>query len=803
MLTCKYMENRDPQVVSWESTGDRLRIRTIRYSDETDTPGILELIPLRNSLVRVRYTESAFDEQPSISLVPVEAQAEWSVEESEDCLHVRTGSLEARVTKATSRIEWLTADGEPVAAETEDRGKWLKRVAVERMKWSADTRLEIEETADGLKQRLKGKGTRVFDRHAYESTLRFQLAPGEAIYGLGQHENGIFDYSCREEFLYQANMKVAIPTFLSNRGYAIHQDQHCFAHVTGDGEAFTFWSEAVPQLDYFFIYGPEFDDLVRGVRLLTGTPPMLPRWAYGFVQSKERYESAEELLSVARRFREEEVPLDCIVLDWSSWVEGQWGQKSLDPARFPDPEGMMKQLHAMNVRLMISIWPNMQAGGPDQCEFEKAGLLMANQTTYDSSRPEARNLYWKQAESGLFSKGIDAWWCDCTEPFEVDWSGSQRQPAWRRAVTCTEEFRKFMDPARINAFSLEHSQGIYEGQRASGSNKRVVNLTRSAGPSQQRYGTITWSGDVEARWSRLRKQLADGLNFVMTGNPRWTFDIGGFFTKPGVQWFWDGQYPTGNADLGYRELYTRWFQTGCFLPMFRSHGTDTAREIWNFGEPGTVFHDTIKAFTELRYRLLPYIYSLAAMEVFNGYTMFRSLLFDFRDDSETHRIADQFMLGPALMVCPVLEPMRYGPHSKELPPGRQSRRVYLPGGTDWYDFWSRERLSGGQWIEAPAPLERLPVFVPAGSILPMGPVVQHSGEGFDAPWEVHVFTGKDAAFDIYEDDGDGYAYEQGAFAWTRLDWDDRTRKLSIRDSRGAFNALTPEREIRQHLHAGS
>jgi hypothetical protein len=310
---------------------------------------------------------------------------------------------------------------------------------------------------------------------------------------------------------------------------------------------------------------------------------------------------------------------------------------------------------------------------------------------------------------------------------------------------------------------MHHSRGIYEHQRAATSEKRVVNLTRSGYPGQQRYGAITWSGDTAATWDTFRRQIADGLNFTVTGNPRWTLDIGGFFVDRKEQWFWRGDYPDGCTDPAYRELYVRWFQLGAFLPMFRSHGTDTPREVWRFGSPGDAAYDTLMRFLHLRYRLLPYIYSIAAWETLFDYTMLRMLAFDFRDDPKVYDIADQFMFGPALMVCPVATP------------AAKTRKVYLPAGT-WYDFWTGEKLEGGRTIEAAAPLDILPLFVRAGSILPMGPIVQHSGEGLEEPLEVRVYGGADDEFTLYEDDNDGYACERGEYRLTKLKWTDAAQE---------------------------
>ncbi len=436
-------------------------------------------------------------------------------------------------------------------------------------------------------------------------------------------------------------------------------------------------------MTYTLLYGPELDDLVAGLRRLTGGVPMFPKWAYGYIQSKERYRTQDELVKIVEEYRSRLIPLDGIVLDWHSWTGDLWGQKTFDPERFPDPTQMMANLHRLNARLMISVWPKFSHDGPNQLEMRAAGGLLGDDSTYDAFNPAARALYWQQANNGLFAHGIDAWWCDASEPFEPDWAAGPVKPEpEQRLALNTAVFKKYLDPADLCAYSLLHSQGMYEGQRAVTSEKRVVNLTRSAYPGQQRYGTITWSGDITAQWETLRRQIPAGLNFTVTGNPRWTLDVGGFFVKSHPeQWFWRGDYERGCTDLGYRELVVRWFQYGTFLPMLRTHGTDTPRELWRFGQPGELYFDTLLKFTRLRYRLLPYIYSLAGWESQRAYTMLRSLAFDFRDDPAVYDIADEFMLGPALLVCPVTEPMEFGPnetpdrgaspHPHRLPARRQ------------------------------------------------------------------------------------------------------------------------------------
>ena len=352
----------------------------------------------------------------------------------------------------------------------------------------------------------------------------------------------------------------------------------------------------------------------------------------GISNQKSATRSQEELLAVVKAYRQREIPLDGIVLDWRSWPGDLWGQKSFDPERFPQPQAMIEELHRLQVRLMVSIWPTMHNHGPNHREMLEREYLLGDKVTYNAFDERARALYWKQAEQGLFSLGVDAWWCDCTEPFEADWTGTTRpEPDERRRMN-TEEAKKYLDPQYINAYSLQHSRGMYEGQRQTTTSKRVVNLTRSAYAGQQRYGTITWSGDISAKWQTLKRQIAAGINFCVTGLPYWTVDIGAYFVAKKDLWFWDGDFQEGCEDLGYREFYVRFFQYGTFLPLFRSHGTDTPREVWRFGKPGSRFYDTLVTFIRLRYRLLPYLYSLAARVTREDYTMLRALAFDFRQD---------------------------------------------------------------------------------------------------------------------------------------------------------------------------
>jgi alpha-D-xyloside xylohydrolase len=426
----------------------------------------------------------------------------------------------------------------------------------------------------------------------------------------------------------------------------------------------------------------------------------------------------------------------------------------------------------------------------DNKEMKEHGCLLGNRTTYDAFQPQGREIYWRQANTGLFSHGIDAWWCDCSEPFEADWKGAFKPEPEERMRINTGEAKRYLDPEFINAYSLLHSQGIYEGQRRTTDRKRVVNLTRSAYPGQHRYGTITWSGDISATWDTLRRQIAEGLNFCVTGSPYWTLDIGGFFVRKKPElWFWNGDYEKGCEDLGYRELYLRWFQYGIFLPILRAHGTDTPREIWRFGIPGEPIYDSLVKFLKLRYRLMPYLYSLAGQVTQADYTIYRMLPFDFREDPNTYEIRDQFMFGPSFLVNPVIRPMYYGPNSTPLPSAEKTRAVYLPAGSDWFDFWTDQWYSGGQTVFANASIDTMPLFVRSGSILPLGPEIQYAEEMVDTALVLKIYTGCNGHFTLYEDEADNYNYEKGSFATIEINWVEESHCLVFRERQGSFPGM--------------
>ena len=789
-------DGRSRRILSHEVDAQGLTIRTEH--------GLIAVSPRTDRTVRIRYTlEDRLSSKPSLTVTPDAAgaaPAAFTLEERPQALVLSTEALSIEIDCDSAAFTYRDASGRVLTREPAGGGKTLELIDVLVSVFDDATLVESHENADGV--RINAVDVRqVVDRRAFHSKLEFVWADGEALYGLGSHEEGMFNLRGQHQYLYQQNMKAVVPVMVSTRGYAVFVD--CTSLMTFHDDAFGsyLWGDVDEELDYYFVVGPEIDQVVAELRALTGRPPMPPKWAFGYIQSKERYTSQSELLSVAREYRKRELPLDCIVLDWKSWTGDLWGQKSLDPERFPDPDGLVSDLHAIGVRLMVSIWPILRPGGDDWRELAEEGHLLGNQATYNAFDPGARAAYWRQADRGLFSHGVDAWWSDCTEPFEADWSGAVKLEPEERMRINTDEAKRYLDPELINAYSLVHSEGIYAGQRAACDGKRVLNLTRSAFIGQQRYGTVTWSGDVSATWDTLRRQIADGLNFCLTGMPYWTTDVGGFFAarRPDL-WFWDGDFDAGVADLGYRELYVRWFQYAAWLPLLRSHGTDTPREIWRFGEPGEPAYDALVASLHLRYRLLPYLYSLAAWTTHRDYTMLRALPFDFANDARTHDVGDEFMVGPAFLVCPIYRPSSGGPGSRGIGAGVYARSIYLPDGADWFDFWTDRRMSGGRTISVDVSLGTIPVFVRSGSIVPFGPSLQHTGEPSDSRLEVHVYPGRDTSFTVYEDEGDGYAYEHGAFSMIAISWDDALQRLTIGERIGAYAGMPAEREITVVLH---
>ncbi len=758
-------------------------------------------------IVRITCTvpEREFLERPSRIITADRSWTPFDLREDSSAFIISTSCLTVRVDRRTGALTYVHADGRELLHEPVRGGRWLTPKQVTRNVFRNDDAIDYSSSIDGARARPADYET-VPDRIAYEAKVEFEFSPAEAIFGFGSHEEGYGNLRGRSRELYQQNMKAVVPIFVSTRGYAMLFDCASLMEFHDDALGSYWWADTVDELDFCLLSGDTFDDLTRANYRLTGVPPMLPRWAFGFFQSKERYVNGEEMLNVVREYRRRRIPLDVIVLDWKSWpTPGGWGQKCFDPVRFPSPSAFISEIHALGARLMVSIWPIMTGGCANQRELLERGLMLGNQSTYNAFDSEARGCYWEQAKRGFFDYGVDAWWCDCTEPFEADWSGAVKPESDARQDLNTAESKLYLDAGEINAYSLVHSQGIYEGQRRSSDAKRVVNLTRSSYAGQHRYATITWNGDICATWETLRRCIPEGLNFLATGEPYWTVDAGGFFIANDPRfWFWRGDYndncrgltppeslvpdlaDTGCTDLGFSELYTRWMQYAAFLPIFRSHGTDAAREIWRFGEEGNPFYDALARCIRLRYQLLPYIYSLAAGITLRGGAILRTLALEFPDDVTTYDLTDEYLFGRSILVCPVTRPMYFSAGSTPIEDGPKSRGVYLPTGPDWYDFWTGAIHAGGQHLEAAAPLDTIPLFVRAGSILPLNAPMQFSDESPNAPIEVRVYTGANARFTLYDDAGDGYAYERCEYALLEMEWNEAASEMILHGRRGNF-----------------
>jgi alpha-D-xyloside xylohydrolase len=551
---------------------------------------------------------------------------------------------------------------------------------------------------------------------------------------------------------------------------------------------FSFSSEAGKNSDYYFIYGNSMDDVIGGYRQLTGKAVIIPKWSLGFWQSRERYRTQDEVLNAVKEFRKRQIPLDNIVLDWSYWKEDAWGSQEFEPGRFPNPDSMIKVLHdKYNTHFMISVWPKFYEGIDTYKWFDENGWLYKRNiadrqrdwigqgyvsTFYDAFNPGARKAFWDLIDKKLYRKGVDAWWMDASEPdilSNVD-PEKRKEQMYPLAAGLTAEY--------LNAYPLVNAKGIYEGQRSVDSNKRVFILTRSAFAGSQRYSAVTWSGDISATWHDMKLQIAAGTNFSMSGIPYWTMDIGGFATEKRYQ-------KPGEKDLEeWRELMTRWFQFGAFVPLFRSHGQFPFREVYNTAPEDHPAYRSMLYYNRLRYRLMPYIYSLAGRCYHDNYTIMRGLVMDFAKDDKVTDINDQYLFGPSLLINPVYNYKQ------------RSRDLYLPAGQGWYDFYSGKYFEGGHSITADASYERMPLFVKEGSILPAGPALQYTSERPADTITLFVYTGRDATFSIYEDEETNYNYERGAYSTIPVSWNEVNRTLTIGQREGSFTGMLQKRTFR-------
>jgi alpha-D-xyloside xylohydrolase len=676
--------------------------------------------------IRVVYgSDEAIAATKSFAVIGKPTSDGWKVIEDDNEVQLITGKIKARVNKSTDVVSFYDANGQVILAENSERKSLSKQ--------------------------------------------SFKLSRDEAIYGLGQHPNGLMNYRGASIKLQQENGEIAVPMLVSSSGYGVLWDNPAITNVkVGSAEEanplLAFSSEAADVLDYYFIYGPKLDEVIGGYRKLTGAAPMMSKWTWGFWQSRERYKTQKELVDVVEEYRKRGVGLDGIIQDWQYWKPGQWGSHEFDPNRYPDPTAMVKAVHDAKAHIIVSVWPKFDVNTKNAIELEGEGAIYPK--TYQSVYPKGKNrwydpfnlkgrlFYWKQISENLFSRGFDGWWLDASEPELSGKWGEMR------------DINTAQGPgAKVyNAWPLMHTTAVYKGQRAETRGKRVFILTRSAYAGQQRNAAVTWSGDIKGTWDVFAKQIPAGLNFCLSGIPYWNTDIGGFF----------GGNP---SDPNYAELFTRWFEFGAFCPMFRVHGTNYPKEIWKFDD---ATQRIMADYIELRYHLIPYIYSCSWMVTNQGYTMMRPLAMDFQNDANVFNIKDQFMFGPALMINPVTQPAAV------------SRNVYLPKDTNWIDFWTGQSYQGGQIIDTPAAIGKIPIFVRAGSIIPYGPAIQHATQSND-PIEIRVYPGADGAFTLYEDQDDTYSYEIEVYAAIRFTWNQSKQNLTIGDRQGKFPGMLRSR----------
>ena len=720
----------------------------------------LEMQVFTSATVRIlRFRAGATAAKTSLSVTAKPAAAPFAVTQSGDVLTVKTAQLNVQLNLKSGLVRFATLGGALLLREV---------------------------PTDSLFTPTSDVG-----KPAYIVQQRFGLSTAEALYGLGQFQDGVMNWRNHRVKLRQVNQFIANPFLVSTAGYGILWDNYSATTFRDNARGASFSSEIGDCIDYYFVYGHDADGVVAGYRALTGKAPMFGKWVFGFWQCRERYKSQDELLGVVEKYRALRVPLDNIVQDWQYWGtdNNYWNSTEFGNPAFPQPRVMVEKVHGLNAHLMISVWPSFGEKTAIHQELKQANLLYKFKNwppdggvrVYDAFDPKARDVYWRYMNKNLFSLGIDAWWLDASEPEQFD-----REGALDSAQTALGSFKRMR-----NAFPLQHTKGVYEHQRAASADKRVFILTRSAFAGQQRYGAAVWSGDIHGSWDVLRKQIAGGLNFSLAGIPYWTTDIGGFFTGK--------TYPLGVADPAFQELYVRWFQFGAFSPLFRSHGTDTPREIYQFGAKGDWAYDAQAKFVALRYRLLPYIYSQAWRVTAQGYTLMRGLAMDFAHDPKVYDIDNEYMFGQNLLVNPVTTAQYTQKNADATQKGTadfstvKSQALYLPRSAGWYDFWTGERTPGGQTVTRPTPIDLMPLYVRAGAILPLGPVVQYAAEPTTVPLELRVYRGADAEFVLYEDENDSYRYEKGDYATIPLRWNEKAQQLSIGRRAGSYPGMARTR----------
>ena len=702
--------------------------------------GVLRLDVCREDIIRVQYTSaSSIPAKTSLSVVSTACGTpSFCVDVVSETATITTARLKANVNTSSGVVSYSDLDDNVVLSENS------KSVAPATVEGASTNTIET-----------------VFDSPT-----------DEALFGLGQHQDSVMNRKGTNRHIENHNTEINVPLLVSNRGYGIFWDNYSASDFYGrdsNNTEYRYVSEAGEEVDYYFFYGPGIDHVIALYRTATGAAPMFPKWAYGLFHSKDKYGSQNELLGVMSGYRDNNIPIDCIVQDWDYWTPYSWGSHLMDESRYPDPVGLMNTLHDANIHGMISIWPEYEyVASPrtpeDQDNYnalDAIGALFPSGGThhfYDTFNADARTLVYQQIYDRLVGQyGWDGIWADNTEPQPYPDSINMR----------TVDTALGKGALYINAYPLQHAKALYEGWRSVGPNdKRVYVLTRSAFAGQQRYAATTWSGDIDCDFETYARQIPAGLNYAAAGMPYWTTDIGGY-------WGHDLDWSTSANN----EVFTRWFQYGAFCPIFRIHGGGS-RELYGSQWSATTQANLLKI-DNLRYRLMPYIYSLAWKVTSQGYTIMRPLVFDYPADSQVFDIKDQFLFGPAFLVNPVTTA------------GATSRSVYLPAGT-WYDFWTGSTTDGGSTATVSAPLSDIPLFVKAGSIVPMGPSIQYATESID-PLEIRIYAGQDGSFTLYEDEGDTYAYETGEYSQIQLTWTDATQQLTIGARTGSYTGMPSTR----------
>jgi alpha-D-xyloside xylohydrolase len=723
--------------------------------------GMMDLNLLNNDLVEVKYT--LFPEMPekkSLVVLPVKNYlSNFSVKENKEDVIITTATLKIKVDRQTNAITYSDLSNHTILAEANPINKQMR-----------DT------TIAGI--------------NTYSCGTSFQSPEDEALYGLGCHpEDSLsINYKGRNQDMAIKYLTGAIPVLLSTKGYGLLWDNYAESKFYGaekNNSQYTYISESGKMVDYYFFYGPSFDHIMDLYRNLTGVAPMYPKWAFGLFQSQDRYKTQKEVLSVKDNYRKNHIPVDVIVQDWFYWSPLPIGSHVMYPERYPNPKEMVDELHKAHIHAMISIWPCFGKGTQDYNQLKNAGYLSSItwdnffvhsiDTYYDAHNPGAREMYWDQARDSLIKRyGWDAWWVDQCEPDTKDPNDR------KKAVLYTGQGIDY-----FNTYSLEHTKGIYNKWRRDIPGKRIFLLARQAFAGQQRNAATLWSSDITTTFASFKNQVPQAINACVSGIPYWTSDIGGYLSRTSPEGIPDWSLPS------YRELFTRWFQFGVFCPIFRIHGKGERALFSDNWDAHT--KKILLKYDDLRYRLLPYIYSLSSEVTRDNYTIMRSLAFDFRNDPAVYNIPDQYMFGPAFLVNPVTQQLYSGADSNKL---GTTRKLYLPKKCNWIDFWTGKKLKGGQTIDAPAPIETLPLYVREGSIVPMGPVMEYATEKPADNIELRIYPGADGHFTLYEDANNTYNYEKGEFATFNFIWNDKTKELGISERKGSFPGMLKSRKFR-------